>query len=269
MNREIRDHYDVLGLDPSSKPSDDEIKRAYRKVAMQTHPDRNPGDTLAEELFKRANRAYQALTKKETEFDLPRRSPSGPWDGTSGIVRQKTLEELAMDLKSRIEQRMQVISRVRLDLDDEAIRLDDILRDIVSAATDTPVSEKLKQQFHALRRVRDVTPKMKRLISDKLKDLKSGKLYDLTGDNEEADINLKATTTNFFYASKDLKKFIAEIDLVIPGNAGGLKRMIHDARRELEHAQRARPKLLGSGQIKKAPKKPYGTDESQGAPNYG
>ena len=51
-----RDFYEILGVSKSS--SADEIKKAYRKVAMQYHPDRNPGDKEAEDKFKEAAEAY-------------------------------------------------------------------------------------------------------------------------------------------------------------------------------------------------------------------
>jgi len=54
-----RDYYEVLGLKRDA--SEDDIKRAYRKLAMQYHPDRNPGDHTAEERFKEAAEAYEVL----------------------------------------------------------------------------------------------------------------------------------------------------------------------------------------------------------------
>lgn len=58
-----RDYYDVLGVSKGS--SQDEIKKAYRKVAMKFHPDRNPGDTEAENKFKEAAEAYDVLGNEE------------------------------------------------------------------------------------------------------------------------------------------------------------------------------------------------------------
>lgn len=64
-----RDYYEVLGL--SKGASADEIKKSYRKVAMQYHPDRNPGDKAAEEKFKEAAEAYEILsdTDKRAQYD--------------------------------------------------------------------------------------------------------------------------------------------------------------------------------------------------------
>lgn len=64
-----RDYYEVLGVQKAA--SADEIKKAYRKVAMQFHPDRNPGDKTAEEKFKEAAEAYEVLSDsdKRAQYD--------------------------------------------------------------------------------------------------------------------------------------------------------------------------------------------------------
>jgi molecular chaperone DnaJ len=66
---EKRDYYEVLGV--SKTASADEIKKAYRKKAVQYHPDKNPGDKEAEERFKEAAEAYDVLsdTQKRQRYD--------------------------------------------------------------------------------------------------------------------------------------------------------------------------------------------------------
>ncbi|MBQ3464370.1 DnaJ domain-containing protein [Candidatus Saccharibacteria bacterium] len=58
-----RDYYEVLGVSKSA--SDDEIKKAYRKLAIKYHPDHHPGDKTAEEKFKEATEAYEVLSDKQ------------------------------------------------------------------------------------------------------------------------------------------------------------------------------------------------------------
>ena len=58
-----RDYYEVLGIERQA--TDQEIKSAYRKLALKYHPDRNPGDHKAEESFKEAAEAYAVLADRE------------------------------------------------------------------------------------------------------------------------------------------------------------------------------------------------------------
>jgi len=72
MNK--KDFYNILGV--SKTATQDEIKKAYRKIALKNHPDKNPGDKKAEEAFKNATEAYSVLgdPEKRKEYDNPKTS---------------------------------------------------------------------------------------------------------------------------------------------------------------------------------------------------
>jgi molecular chaperone DnaJ len=85
-----RDYYEILGVSKSA--SADEIKKAYRKVAMQFHPDRNPGDKASEEKFKDAAEAYEILSDqdKRAQYDRFGHSAFGQGRGGGGFGGMNT-----------------------------------------------------------------------------------------------------------------------------------------------------------------------------------
>jgi curved DNA-binding protein len=70
-----RDYYEVLGVKKAA--TEEEIKKAYRKLAMKHHPDRNPGNKQAEERFKEINEAYAVLSDKQKRQQYDQFGPSG------------------------------------------------------------------------------------------------------------------------------------------------------------------------------------------------
>jgi DnaJ-class molecular chaperone len=77
-----RDYYEVLGV--TKGVSEDEIKKAYRKLAMKYHPDRNPDDSSAEAKFKEASEAYEILSDAEKRAAYDRMGHAA-FDGMGGM----------------------------------------------------------------------------------------------------------------------------------------------------------------------------------------
>ena len=82
MARSTRDYYEVLGVSRDASESD--LKRAYRRLAMEHHPDRNPGDRVAEEKFKEAAEAYQVLSNPEMRQRYDRFGHQGVGGSSAG-----------------------------------------------------------------------------------------------------------------------------------------------------------------------------------------
>ncbi|MCZ6658202.1 MAG: molecular chaperone DnaJ [Gammaproteobacteria bacterium] len=78
-----RDYYEVLGLNRGA--SEDEVKKAYRRLAMKHHPDRNPDDVHAEERFKEASEAYEMLADQEKRAAYDRFGHAGVDPNTGGM----------------------------------------------------------------------------------------------------------------------------------------------------------------------------------------
>ncbi len=80
---DYKDYYKILGVNRNA--SKEEIKKVYRQLALQFHPDRNPGDAAAEEKFKEINEAYQVLSDEEKRSHYDRLgSAYQNWERTGG-----------------------------------------------------------------------------------------------------------------------------------------------------------------------------------------
>src|SRR5690625_465479 len=79
---EKRDYYEILGVERSA--SEGEIKKAYRKLALKYHPDKNPNDVEAEEKFKEAAEAYEVLSNAEKRQRYDQFGHAGV-DGSGGF----------------------------------------------------------------------------------------------------------------------------------------------------------------------------------------
>ena len=103
-----RDYYEVLGVDKNA--SQDEIKKAYRKLAIKYHPDRNPGDEEAESKFKEAAEAYEVLHDENKRaqydqfgFDGPQGGGFGGFGGDMNSRRSAIYSEDVVDLEVSVD----------------------------------------------------------------------------------------------------------------------------------------------------------------------
>lgn len=90
----MRDYYEILGVGRGATP--EEIKKAYRKLAVQYHPDKNPGDKVAEEKFKEASNAYSVLSDPEKRRVYDTRGHAGV-DGM-GFEGYRTMDDIFANL---------------------------------------------------------------------------------------------------------------------------------------------------------------------------
>ena len=87
-----RDYYDILGVSKSS--TKDDIKKAYRKVAIKFHPDKNPDNKAAEEKFKEAAEAYEVLSNPEKKEKYDRFGHEGLRGGPGGFGGGMNVEDI-------------------------------------------------------------------------------------------------------------------------------------------------------------------------------
>jgi DnaJ-class molecular chaperone len=90
----MRDYYEILGVDRGATP--EEIKKAYRKLAVQYHPDKNPGDKVAEDKFKEASNAYSVLSDPDKRRVYDIRGHAGV-DGM-GFEGYRTMDDIFANL---------------------------------------------------------------------------------------------------------------------------------------------------------------------------
>lgn len=109
---EKKDYYEVLGVDRSA--SADDIKKAYRKLAIKYHPDKNPGNKEAEEKFKEAAEAYSVLSDAEKKARYDQFGHAGV-EGPAGFQRRFRQSERHSQrpVRRRFRRRIRRLQRVR------------------------------------------------------------------------------------------------------------------------------------------------------------
>src|SRR5687768_18226583 len=95
-----RDYYEVLGVNRDA--SEDDIKKAYRKLAMKHHPDRNPDNPKSEDHFKEAKEAYEVLTDANKRAAYDHYGHAGVDPSAAGAGAGFRSEEHTSELQSRL-----------------------------------------------------------------------------------------------------------------------------------------------------------------------
>ena len=101
----MANYYVVLGVEPQATL--DEIKKAFRKLALSNHPDRNPGNKAAEERFKLITEAYETLADSDRRqtYDLEHRSPFADYSPDPFVHMDEDLREVFSDLFDKKQKR--------------------------------------------------------------------------------------------------------------------------------------------------------------------
>lgn len=101
----MTNYYVVLGVEPQATV--EEIKKAFRKLALSNHPDRNPGNKAAEERFKLITEAYETLSdrKRREAYDLEHRSPFADYSPDPFVHMDEDLREVFSDLFDKKQKR--------------------------------------------------------------------------------------------------------------------------------------------------------------------
>jgi DnaJ-class molecular chaperone len=117
-----KDYYAILGVSPGAP--EEELKKAYRRLALQYHPDKNPGDARAEERFKEISEAYAVLADyaKRRQYDAFRQAQTGT-HGTPGGFRYSQ-EEIFRDLFSN-PATSSIFQEMHREFERTGIRFDD------------------------------------------------------------------------------------------------------------------------------------------------
>eukprot|EP00188_Purpureofilum_apyrenoidigerum_P002886 Plantae.Rhodophyta-Purpureofilum_apyrenoidigerum.ctg2941.p1 GENE.Plantae.Rhodophyta-Purpureofilum_apyrenoidigerum.ctg2941~~Plantae.Rhodophyta-Purpureofilum_apyrenoidigerum.ctg2941.p1 ORF type:complete len:269 (-),score=74.89 Plantae.Rhodophyta-Purpureofilum_apyrenoidigerum.ctg2941:996-1802(-) len=145
------DYYDILGLKPGA--SEKEVKSAYRKAALRWHPDKNPGNDAATEMFAKVYAAYEVLTNSELrqQFEKEKRAE------TYHVQRTKEMDATRQRMKEDLEK------REKQAVEDEAVARKRKQRMEVSA----DMKGRMKQEIDRLRKEFEKEEREKQLASEK------------------------------------------------------------------------------------------------------